>query len=482
MSEPRTEVSRRKFLAMGGSLAAAGTFGSLLDPWDALGRDALAEGSAQRPRRGAREGEPVHAGLAVPSLEQGARSRRPANQKGLRATGSRRTSTTPTTSTTISARAGVKDLHFESSRCGAGRRPSGRSTCSPARPPAGQDRVLHPVFRHDPVAGRHRAARLRRARQHARARLARREDRRLRRSADDRPAQLLHRAGLSGPQVRPARRAGLRDQYKRPYLNGLIPLLEKLEAAGAAGVVGVLDYPSDGADGSYFPYDGIIRSVPGLYVDRATGAALKDQARAGTPARLTLPADDQAGQDPQPDRLHPRRVEGARRAALPYRRQQRDRGQRPRRDRRDQPVPRPPPAPRAAADDHDPAHHRPLRRRQRLACLPHAPQGRPRQAHERRPHDRAPRPARVGRAPERADGPDRPLRTRRDLRARLESARRRLVRRAEEAKASPAGVLKPLNAGRPVTRTTRPGRERASTSSPAAASRRRTTSPARPIS
>ena len=46
----------------------------------------------------------------------------------------------------------------------------------------------------------------------------------------------------------------------------------------------MLDYPAAAADGSYFPYDGIIRGVPGLYVDRATGAALKDQARAAVPA------------------------------------------------------------------------------------------------------------------------------------------------------------------------------------------------------
>jgi len=78
--------------------------------------------------------------------------------------------------------------------------------------------------------------------------------------------------------------------YKRPYLNGVIPLLEAIAAAGAVGAVGVLDYPAAGADGSYFPYDGIVRSVPALYVDRATGAALKEQARAGTLARLALPA------------------------------------------------------------------------------------------------------------------------------------------------------------------------------------------------
>src|SRR5262249_57824034 len=38
--------------------------------------------------------------------------------------------------------------------------------------------------------------------------------------------------------------------YKRPYLNGVIPVLTTLQTAGAAAVVGVPDYPSDRADGS----------------------------------------------------------------------------------------------------------------------------------------------------------------------------------------------------------------------------------------
>jgi len=81
--------------------------------------------------------------------------------------------------------------------------------------------------------------------------------------------------------------------YKRPYLNGMVPLLDALDAAGAAGVVAVLDFPRAGADGSYFPYDGIFRRVPGLYVDRSTGAALRQQASAGAHARLVLPAQKQ---------------------------------------------------------------------------------------------------------------------------------------------------------------------------------------------
>lgn len=78
--------------------------------------------------------------------------------------------------------------------------------------------------------------------------------------------------------------------YKRPYLNGVVPVLDSLKAAGAAGAVAVLDFPSSGADGSYFPFDGIIRNVPGVYVDRTVGAALKDKAKAGASARLKLPA------------------------------------------------------------------------------------------------------------------------------------------------------------------------------------------------
>ena len=96
------------------------------------------------------------------------------------------------------------------------------------------------------------------------------------------PGRLFDPAGALDPNA----------TYNRPYLaiGPLITLLDALAAAGAVGAVGVLDYPANGADGSYFPYDGIIRSVPGVYVDRATGAPLKDRARAGVTARLALPA------------------------------------------------------------------------------------------------------------------------------------------------------------------------------------------------
>lgn len=78
--------------------------------------------------------------------------------------------------------------------------------------------------------------------------------------------------------------------YNRPYLNQGVAELQAMQASGAVGIVAVLDYPAVIADGTYFPYDGIFRKVPGVYVDRTVGAALKAQAHAGATATLKLPA------------------------------------------------------------------------------------------------------------------------------------------------------------------------------------------------
>jgi hypothetical protein len=81
--------------------------------------------------------------------------------------------------------------------------------------------------------------------------------------------------------------------YRRPWLAiaDLIKLLDGLRATGVVGAVGILDLPADAAHGSYFPYDGHIRAVPGLFVDRETGARVKRLAAAGARARLVLTAD-----------------------------------------------------------------------------------------------------------------------------------------------------------------------------------------------
>ncbi|NGY04202.1 hypothetical protein [Solimonas terrae] len=85
--------------------------------------------------------------------------------------------------------------------------------------------------------------------------------------------------------------------YTRPFVNELIligAIDAALKAAGAAGVIAVLDYPPAAADNSYVPFGGLaIPSVPGLYLDRDTGAALKQQiVDAGvTPLQLKMTLD-----------------------------------------------------------------------------------------------------------------------------------------------------------------------------------------------
>ena len=80
--------------------------------------------------------------------------------------------------------------------------------------------------------------------------------------------------------------------YARPWLGigDEITILEGLARSGAVAAVGVLDLPAEAAHGAYYPYDGTIRIVPGVYVDRATGARLAQAAATGETARLALPA------------------------------------------------------------------------------------------------------------------------------------------------------------------------------------------------
>lgn len=80
------------------------------------------------------------------------------------------------------------------------------------------------------------------------------------------------------------------DPYVRPWFNEMGAYTQALQAAGAAGMVGILDLPAAFARGSYFPYDGQVRSIPGLYVDRKVGARIKELAGNGARGRLTLEA------------------------------------------------------------------------------------------------------------------------------------------------------------------------------------------------
>jgi hypothetical protein len=87
--------------------------------------------------------------------------------------------------------------------------------------------------------------------------------------------------------------------YSRPFLDQLllIGVVDKaLAAAGAKGIISVVDWPPAVVDNDYVPFGGLaIPAVPGLYLDRYTGAALEKQVQsAGLTAptvKLTLDAD-----------------------------------------------------------------------------------------------------------------------------------------------------------------------------------------------
>ncbi|MEQ1439753.1 hypothetical protein AAG565_10335 [Fontimonas sp. SYSU GA230001] len=81
--------------------------------------------------------------------------------------------------------------------------------------------------------------------------------------------------------------------YARPFLDMLfVPeILSALQAAGAVGAIGVLDYPQEAARGTYHPFFMPSESwstVPGVYVDRATGAALKERLSTAAPLYAQL--------------------------------------------------------------------------------------------------------------------------------------------------------------------------------------------------
>jgi hypothetical protein len=80
------------------------------------------------------------------------------------------------------------------------------------------------------------------------------------------------------------------DVYNRAWIAQPTSQLDDLSSAGFAGAIGILDLPAEAAQGMYMPYDGKLRNLPALFVDRDTGARLKQVALAGGSVRLTLEA------------------------------------------------------------------------------------------------------------------------------------------------------------------------------------------------
>ncbi|GAA2628940.1 hypothetical protein SMC26_29735 [Actinomadura fulvescens] len=97
----------------------------------------------------------------------------------------------------------------------------------------------------------------------------------------DAPWQPKHHPGYNPAEI-----------YNRPWSGGMsaAKALDDYKKAGALGLVIVLDLPRDVARGQYLPYDGIIRGLPSLIVDRDTGARLMKAAGSGAQVRIRLRA------------------------------------------------------------------------------------------------------------------------------------------------------------------------------------------------
>lgn len=287
------EISRRRFLALGGTVAAAGTIGRWADPLEAFGATRWPGGNL-----GPKDAKRVRDGQFMPVSQfrkwnQELDKVGPANQRGLRATGGRAERDYLDQLHDDLDRAGVRKLDFEPVPMdrwsvdawgldlldGSAAGPVTTSSYIPysgQTPAAGSTGQLALIAPGDAPGPGSLVGKI---------------------AVFDVPITTVPLSTFTSlayegrtydppPSVDPA------SPYRRPYLGieAVISRLEQLAAAGAVGAVGVLDYPFAGAHGAYFPYDGVIRQVPGVYVDRDTGAALKQQASAGSTARLTLPA------------------------------------------------------------------------------------------------------------------------------------------------------------------------------------------------
>jgi hypothetical protein len=84
---------------------------------------------------------------------------------------------------------------------------------------------------------------------------------------------------------------GPETEYKRPWFNGNIDVIEQLIAAGATAMIGIWSNLPGRWARQYTPYDGVFRPIPGLWVDSNDGAKLRDLAGNGARATVKLDAN-----------------------------------------------------------------------------------------------------------------------------------------------------------------------------------------------
>jgi hypothetical protein len=96
--------------------------------------------------------------------------------------------------------------------------------------------------------------------------------------------------GVPGRTYDPGKQMDPSAPYLRPFIGDFTSRLDSIQAGRPAAVVGILPIEKAEAAGSYFPYDGIIRATPGVYVAREAGATLRQLADTGASVRVALAA------------------------------------------------------------------------------------------------------------------------------------------------------------------------------------------------
>lgn len=104
------------------------------------------------------------------------------------------------------------------------------------------------------------------------------------------PTKLNRLMALANDRYDPAHMLNPERDYVRVWLGNMLVRFAAVRAAAPAAVIAILPLDDAAAAGMYTPYDGIVRSTPGLYVARAAGARLKRAATAGVPVKIRLSA------------------------------------------------------------------------------------------------------------------------------------------------------------------------------------------------